>query len=302
VCKESAPPHSDVGTNQPWCTAGALGLVNIYDPITIPTGLKNPKTDFRKGADADTMSDWDRIRCRDGQLFATGWYRKYTPGECARLCAKIHNFYGKTCTHFSRQWIQSKIPEHDDNCGRDGDTIPAGTPANGGWASAGTGSGSYLYRGQCIFFNSVNNECCATKAAWREAGTNTDDGHCETKYPNDRKDAWDSKHRSWRLLTATQAFTPTEAWPVTSLGRRLSDEANHKQYDGEGPEMHEIFFPNGTRFWVEEQGIPLDELTDATGLATESDSPAEQLVLEPLGRRLMQAATDAWQGLTWLWS
>jgi len=130
---------------------------------------------------------------------------------------------------------------------------------------------------------------------------NTDDNHCEAKYPGDRKDAWDSKHRSWRLL-APQAFTPTEAWPVTSLGRRLSDAANHKQYDGESPEVHEIVLPNGTRFWVEEKGIPLDEVMDMTDSSAATFSPTEQLGLETLGRRLMQVAADALDGLAWLWS
>ena len=40
------------------------------------------------------------------------WYKKYTPQECARLCSKISNFYGSSCTHFSRQWITSRVPEH----------------------------------------------------------------------------------------------------------------------------------------------------------------------------------------------
>jgi len=109
-CKESAAPYASVGTNQPWCAAGSEVLVNIYDPITIPQGLLHPNVDYRRGSDVDTLTDWDRIRCRDGQLFATGWYKKYTPMECARLCSKIFNFYGKTCTHFARQWIQSRVP------------------------------------------------------------------------------------------------------------------------------------------------------------------------------------------------
>ena len=49
------------------------------------------------------------------------WYKKYTPQECARLCSKISNFYGSSCTHFSRQWITSRIQEHSDTCGRDGE-------------------------------------------------------------------------------------------------------------------------------------------------------------------------------------
>ena len=145
-------------------------------------------------------------------ILGCSWYRKYTDMECARLCSKISNFYGKTCTHFSRQWINSKVPEHNDVCCRDGDTIPAGTPERGAWGSAGTGTGKYLFRGQCLFFNSPNNECCATKAAWHEEGVNTNSNHCQAKF-GDRKDNWNSKIAR-RLKT--QQFTPTEAWPVTS--------------------------------------------------------------------------------------
>lgn len=289
-CKKAAPPYAAVDST---CVPGAsLGSFNVYDPITIPTGLLHPNEDFRRGSDVDKLSDWDRIRCRDGHLFATGWYRKYTPMECARLCSKIHNFYGKSCTHFSRQWIHSKIPEHSDLCGRDGETLEASMPAHGAWGSAGTGTGAYTYRGQCVFFSSANNECCATKAAWREEGTNLDSNYCEAKYAGGRKDSWDSKHRSWRLLSS--GYTATEAWPVTSLGRRLSDERrrlysssgarrrmrggtaaapgaantttptgrrgddSHDDDDidegeGEGDGAHELFLPNGTRFWAYEE-------------------------------------------------
>ena len=69
-CKESASPHNTIGTANPQCTESSESLVNIYDPITIPQGLL--KNDYRKGSDVDTLTDWDRIRCRDGQLFATG--------------------------------------------------------------------------------------------------------------------------------------------------------------------------------------------------------------------------------------
>jgi len=247
-------------------------------------------------------------------ILGCSWYRKYTDMECARLCSKISNFYGKTCTHFSRQWINSKIPEHNDVCGRDGDTVPAGTPERGAWGSAGTGTGKYLFRGQCLFFNSPNNECCATKAAWNEEGTNTNSNHCQAKF-GDRKDNWNSKHRSWRLKT--QQFTPTEAWPVTSLGRRLSDEASNKKYDGESPDWHELFFPNGTRFWVEDAGEPLDEEPipkDMMGdekpsadAATENAAGRKLSAEEPLGvaagveafdasvHQLLRAASDTWQ-------
>ena len=69
------------------------------------------------------------------------WYKKYTPQECARLCSKIHNFYGKSCTHFSRQWIKTSIPEHSDSCGRDGEAIADDMPAHGAFGSAGIGAG-----------------------------------------------------------------------------------------------------------------------------------------------------------------
>ena len=177
------------------------------------------------------------------------WYKKYTPQECARLCSKISNFYGSSCTHFSRQWITSRIQEHSDTCGRDGEVLPANMPAHGAWGSAGVGTGTYTYRGQCVFFNSVNNHCCSTKVAWREVGTDTDHNYCQGKY-GERKDNWDSKHRSWRKLAGD--FTPSEAWPVTSAGRRLSDEYNKRGLDGNKSHIHELFLPNGTRFWAVE--------------------------------------------------
>ena len=228
------------------------------------------------------------------------WYRKYTPMECARLCSKIYNFYGKTCTHFSRQWIQTKVPEHSDHCGRDGEVIASDMPAHGAWGSAGVGTGAYSFRGQCLFFNSQNNECCSTKAAWREEGNPpSDSNYCEAKY-GARKDAWDSKHRSWRLKT--QAFTPTEAWPVTSLGRRLSDEASQVKYDGEASNVHEIFFPNGTRFWVDEVGEPVDEEpipSPEEAREQQQQQQGRQLSAEPeqFGEQLWHAVSDAWQSL-----
>lgn len=247
VCKEATAPYQAVGTTNSNCAAGSESGVNIYDPITIPQGLRHPAAagGYRRGADVDTLTDWDRIRCRDGQLFATGWYKKYTSQECSRLCAKIHNFYGKSCTHFSRQWITSSVPEHSDTCGRDGETLPSDMPAHGAWGSAGVGTGTYSFRGQCVFFNSPNNHCCASKAAWREDGVNTDSNYCQAKY-GDRADAWDSKHRSWRLLVNN--YSPTAAWPVTSAGRRLGDEAAGK-LNATDASTHEFFFPNGTRFY-----------------------------------------------------
>lgn len=71
-CKEATAPFLPVGSTYPGC-AGTV-TANIYDPITIPMGLRNPAAagGYRRGADVDTMTDWDRIRCQDGQLFATG--------------------------------------------------------------------------------------------------------------------------------------------------------------------------------------------------------------------------------------
>ena len=73
-CKEAVAPYNDVGTRVPGC-AGTPSGVNVYDPITIPQGLRHPEWlgAWRRGADVDTMTDWDRIRCKDGQLFATGY-------------------------------------------------------------------------------------------------------------------------------------------------------------------------------------------------------------------------------------
>jgi len=181
---------------------------------------------------------------------ARSWYKKYTPQECSRLCAKIHNFYGKSCTHFSRQWITTRVPEHSDVCGRDGETLTSDMPAHGAWGSAGTGAGTYTFRGQCIFFNSANDHCCSTKAAWREAGGDTDSNYCEAKYPSGRADAWDSKHRSWRLKVNT--YTPTIPWPVTSAGRRLGEATS---VNGSDSGVHELFLPNGTSFWAFEDEV-----------------------------------------------
>ena len=179
------------------------------------------------------------------------WYKKYTPQECARLCSKISDFYGKDCTHFSRQWITTSIEEHHDHCGRDGDRgIRHDVAPTGEWGSAGVGTGSYRFRGQCIFFSSDNDECCSTKAAWREAGTDTDSSYCQGKY-GERADWWDNKHRSWRLKNST--FTPTGAWPVTSRGRRRLSSTRPEGTDPEQhSHVHELIFPNGSTFWAVE--------------------------------------------------
>ena len=251
-CAETADTSKAPGTTDSNCDPAAATInKNLYAPITIPIGTVTPAIDYRTGADVDRFTDGDRVRCKDGELFATGWYKKYTPQECARLCAKIQDYYGKNCTHFTRQWITSDIKEHADSCGRDGDAGLTGGPLYGTFESAGTGAGQYTHRGQCIFFNSANDECCATKAAWRETLlTQADSDHCQSAY-GDRKDNWNSKHRSWRL--SKQGFDTTNsrpAWPVTSRGRRLSAYTGH--VDGEDPLIHELVFTNGTKLLVNE--------------------------------------------------
>ena len=129
-------------------------------------------------------------------------------------------------------------------------------PAHGAWGSAGTGAGRYTFRGQCLFFSSPNDHCCSTKAAWTEDGVNTASTYCQTKF-GDRRDMWDSKHRSWRLKT--QAFSPTEAWPVVSAGRRLADEARGG-LNVDDPLVHEMFLPNGTRFWATEDAMDYSDV------------------------------------------
>lgn len=161
------------------------------------------------------------------------------------MCAKIHNFRGQSCTHFTRQWIQSGLPEHNDGYGRDGDTISGAD--TGGPGSAGTGTGRYSYRGQCIFFSSPNSECCATRQKWEDTSSNS--AYCQVKF-GERKDSWNSKHRSWRLATST--FSPTATWPVTSFNRRLS-ESGFRNATGEEPEVHELIFPDGSTTWVNEK-------------------------------------------------
>jgi hypothetical protein len=262
------------------CAAGGTIDKNLYEPITIITGLvtgqifdeQESGTDswkgiqYTHGADVDTMQVWDRIRCRDGQLFSTGWYRKYTDTECARLCAKVSNFHGHTCSHFSRQWIHTKIKEHDDTCGRDGDGGD-GVGTTGSYGSGGVGHGpdpdlKYTYKGQCIFFDSPNRDCCATKVGWQMNLDGTASStHCTDKYGSrtDKSvggDNWDSKHRSWRLSQDTAVslgFTPSAPWPIVNraktpnplgINRRLAEA------DIETEDVHEFFFPNGSSFWA----------------------------------------------------
>jgi hypothetical protein len=71
-CKQAAPPHDAIS-----CASDK----NIYDPITIAQGLRHPAAagGYLRGADVDTLTDWDRIRCKDGQLFATGYASAAAP-------------------------------------------------------------------------------------------------------------------------------------------------------------------------------------------------------------------------------
>lgn len=256
-CREATPPHYPIGASEPTCLLPAGK--DIYHPITIPMGLRSPPGDYRTGADTDTFTDWDRIRCRDGQLFVTGWYRRYTPQECARLCSRISDFYGRDCTHFSRQWVNTEIEEHNDHCGRDGDSgIRSDVAPFGEFSSAGVGTGrfhngQYRFRGQCTFYHSENDECCASKAAWTEAGRNTSSTYCQDRY-GERADNWDNKFRSWRLKNNT--FTPTGAWPVTSRGRQLLSEMRLEELDPDVHlHVHKFIMPNGSTFWAVEEEL-----------------------------------------------
>ena len=146
--------------------------------------------------------------------------------------SKIKNYHGKFCTHFSRMWINTKIEEHDDNCGRDGD---AGADAGGqGWvpkdgstnyASAGVGAppsgGSYTYKAQCVFFQSGNKDCCATKAGWSTAIGLDDLAGSADACSGTPADNWKDKMRSW--LLETRGYTPTKSWPIERARTALSD-------------------------------------------------------------------------------
>ena len=220
------------------------------------------------------------------------WYKKYTPQECARLCSKISNFYGSSCTHFSRQWITSRVPEHSDTCGRDGEVLPANMPAHGAWGSAGVGTGTYTYRGQCVFFNSPNNHCCSTKVEWRTSASSNDDNFCTARY-GDRKDNWDSKHRSWRKSAGD--FTPSEAWPVASAGRRLGEDA-HVTHDANKTHIHELFLPNGTRFWAFEDEFEVPTYDEVVLNAAEEEGEEGDEGEEEEGeqRRLQEEDNSVW--------
>ena len=45
----------------------------IFAPITVPLGIRTPPTDYKAGADVDTLTSWDRVSCRPKDvLVATG--------------------------------------------------------------------------------------------------------------------------------------------------------------------------------------------------------------------------------------
>jgi len=250
VCTEASPPYAAVGTENTNCVETSTSY-DVYTQRFVPTGLVHPTpANYLDGADTDQYHTWDRINCRaDELLFATGWKRQYTPQECARLCSKIKNYHGaSSCTHFSRNWIQTDIPQHNDNCGRDGDsgTSNTNTPAEftgNNPGSAALGSGSYTYKGQCQFYNSANADCCATRKGW------TDGGSCNSMYGSTPEDNWKKYHRTWAVTT--DAYTPTTNWPIVrAAGRRLNELPNAQ---GDEPShVHVLFFPNGTAFWAPE--------------------------------------------------
>ena len=160
----------------------------------------------------------------------------------------------------------------------------------GEFGSAGVGSGSYKFRGQCVFFNSDNNECCSTKAAWREAGTDMDSSYCEDKLGS-RADNWDNKWRSWRLKNST--FEASGAWPVTSRGRRLGQTRPAGADPDLQPHVHEFQYPNGTSFWVVEDvlldeagAVPTSEVTSVVGLLMGWWQDALRMIAGALGRRV----------------
>jgi hypothetical protein len=71
-CVEAAYPHAAVGTTDSTCTASPSGK-NLFTPITprVNTAI-GADGYWRRGADVDTLTDNDRIQCRDGQIFSTG--------------------------------------------------------------------------------------------------------------------------------------------------------------------------------------------------------------------------------------
>ena len=307
-CKEATAGHAQTGTTPVTSAGGKLcqmltftstgdnvGRMNIYNPILIPQNIRAPLAKdadhdmYRHGTDVDTLTTTDRVRCRDGHLFSTSFNKRYTPAECSRLCARIHNWHGGlSCTHFSRSWLESRLAPHDDNYGRDGDDLEGagaggfGRHRSGGYnyGSAGVGDGSYKFKAQCSFYYSLNDECCATQAAYNENSiyqvigltASTDGDYCKNKQfervNNFGAVSGESdKVRSWRIQH--KGFTPATSWPIhssfkrlysTSSARRMqqsmaSDEVlleNGRilnEYDMQ-TEWHELIYLNGTRAWA----------------------------------------------------
>ena len=265
--KGSAPPHVDMASVDipAVCRFGEATsfFSNFYLPISIPLGIVAGKVAedvqerhgrdarFRRGADVDTLQSTDRIRCVDGQILATSYNTRYTPQECARLCARIKDFDGHSgCTHFSRQWIRTDINEHEDNCGRDGDDGTEAGLKMGDYGSAGLGTGSYKYMGQCIFFDSPALHCCATKMGYHLTSNNvftesTETTHCEDKFGEPR-DNFDTKHRTWRVYH--KGHTPSAAWPTRDVESYY--ESTRRLASVENSTVHEFVLPNGTLFWA----------------------------------------------------
>ena len=84
------------------------------------------------------------------------------------------------------------------------------------YASAGLGAppsgGSYTYKAQCVFFQSGNKDCCATKAGWSTAiGLDYLAGSADA-CSGTPADNWKDKMRTWRL--ETRGYTPSKSWPI----------------------------------------------------------------------------------------
>ena len=154
----------------PYCKA--LDDLHLLRANAILLGTANSDAQVRRLADPSwdpsTIDVWDRIEIRDGLLLSTTFHKKYTPGECARLCNKMSNFRNNKCIAFSRKWITTQKDEHADCAGRDGDVGcellnkrpglgGAGAQASGTKVVPGVTYGysahvTYKYPAQCVFF------------------------------------------------------------------------------------------------------------------------------------------------------
>jgi len=225
-----------------------------------------------------TLSTWDRLEMRDGQLFATKYDVSYTPGECARLCSKIGSFRGNECIAFSRKWLKSDFGEHRDTTGRD---------KREETTSNFHGGGNFKYPAQCVFFGKMKatsggaldvTNLCTTVQDWLldpqgapwgpsvTAATIAANGDsCQARHGL-AKNNFKDRTRSWRLIThnalgrdSVGGFTPTGSasgdsqggspWPAATPtspvqeGRRLLDNST---------KVHQFFEPDGTSFWAHE--------------------------------------------------